>query len=160
MATSSTLTAAGTSNTADNTAACTASTAACQEPIVVQLGQATPSVTLGARPEVIYGSQPHFSGQQYTAASRFTAAQPFTAGPQPYFTAAQQYIAPYNINTVPAMSARPAEPIGYFGQAGQFPLMLTQEQLLHQQQLLREKQEFDAWRASRAQAKTSVSNIS
>ena len=153
MATSSTLTAAGTSNTADNTAACTASTAACQEPIVVQLGQATPSVTLGARPEVIYGSQPHFSGQQDTAASRFTAAQPFTAGPQPYFTAAQQYIAPYNINTVPAMSARPAEPIGYFGQAGQFPLVLTQEQLLHQQQLLREKQEFDAWRASRAQAK-------
>ena len=39
-------------------------------------------------------------------------------------------------------------------QAGHFPLMLTQEQLLHQQQLLREKQEFDAWRASRAQAKT------
>ena len=52
------------------------------------------------------------------------------------------------------MSARPAEPIGYFGQAGHFPLMLTQEQLLHQQQLRREKQEFDAWRASRAQAKT------
>ena len=51
------------------------------------------------------------------------------------------------------MSARPAEPIGYFGQAGQFPLVLTQEQLLHQQQLLREKQEFHAWRASRAQAK-------
>ena len=32
--------------------------------------------------------------------------------------------------------------------------MLTQEQLLQQQQLLREKQEFVAWRASRAQAKT------
>ena len=131
MATSNTLTAAGTSNTADYTAASTASTAACQEPIVVQLGQATPSVTQGARPEVIYGSQPHFSGQQYTAASGFTAAQPYTAGPQPYFTAAQQYIAPYNINNVPAMSARPAEPIGYFGQAGQFPLVLTQKQLLH-----------------------------
>ena len=154
MATSSTLTAAGTSITAGNTAASTASTAACQEPIVVQLGQATPSVTQGARPEVIYGSQPHFSGQQYTAASGVTAAQPYTAGPQPYFTAAQQYIAPYNNNNIPAMSARPAEPIGYFGQAGHFPLMLTQEQLLHQQQLLREKQEFDAWRASRAQAKT------
>ena len=154
MATSSTLAAAGTSITAGNTAASTASTAACQEPIVVQLGQATPSVTQGARPEVIYGSQPHFSGQQYTAASGVTAAQPYTAGPQPYFTAAQQYIAPYNNNNIPAMSARPAEPIGYFGQAGHFPLMLTQEQLLHQQQLLREKQEFDAWRASRAQAKT------
>ena len=29
---------------------------------------------------------------------------------------------------------------------------MTEEQLLQQQQLLREKQEFDAWRASRAQA--------
>ena len=96
MATSNTLAAAGTSITAGNTAASTASTAAGQEPIVVQLGQATPSVTQGARPEVIYGSQPHFSGQQYTAASCVTAAQPYTAGPQPYFTAAQQYIAPYN----------------------------------------------------------------
>ena len=52
-----------------------------RNPIVVQLGQATPSVTQGARPEVIYGSQPHFSGQQYTAASCVTAAQPYTAGP-------------------------------------------------------------------------------
>ena len=52
------------------------------------------------------------------------------------------------------MSARPAEPMGFFGQGGQLPFMLTEEQLLHQQQLLREKQEFDAWRASRAQAKT------
>ena len=55
---------------------------------------------------------------------------------------------------MPAMSARPTEPMGYFGQGGQLPFMLTQEQLLQQQQLLREKQEFDAWRASRAQAKT------
>ena len=55
---------------------------------------------------------------------------------------------------MPAMSARPAEPMGFFGQGGQLPFMLTEEQLLHQQQLLREKQEFDAWRASRAQAKT------
>ena len=52
------------------------------------------------------------------------------------------------------MSVRPAEPMGFFGQGGQLPLMLTEEQLLHQQQLLRGKQEFDAWRASRAQAKT------
>ena len=55
---------------------------------------------------------------------------------------------------MPAMSARPTEPMGYFGQGGQLPFMLTEEQLLQQQQLLREKQEFDAWRASRAQAKT------
>ena len=55
---------------------------------------------------------------------------------------------------MPAMSARPTEPMGYFGQGGQLPFMLTEEQLLQQQQLLRKKQEFDAWRASRAQAKT------
>ena len=76
------------------------------------------------------------------------------AAAQPYIVATQPHIAPYNNNNVPAMSARPAEPMGFFGQGGQLPFMLTEEQLLHQQQLLREKQEFDAWRASRAQAKT------
>ena len=55
---------------------------------------------------------------------------------------------------MPAMSARPTEPMGYFGQGGQLPFVLTEEQLLQQQQLLREKQDFDAWRTSRAQAKT------
>ena len=154
MATSSTPTAAGTTMTAQSTAA---STAAFQEPIVQQLGH----VTQGARPERQYDSQPYISGQQYTAASGITAAQPYTAVPQPYNAAAQPYIvatqphiAPYNNNSMPAMSARPAEPMGFFGQGGQLPFMLTEEQLLHQQQLLREKQEFDAWRASRAQAKT------
>ena len=154
MATSSTPTAAGTTMTAQSTAA---STAAFQEPIVQQLGH----VTQGARPERKYDSQPYFSGQQYTAASSITAAQPYTAVPQPYNAAAQPYIvatqphiAPYNNNNMPAMSARPAEPMGFFGQGGQLPFMLTEEQLLHQQQLLREKQEFDAWRASRAQANT------
>ena len=154
LATSSIPTAAGTTMTAQSTAA---STAAFQEPIVQQLGH----VTQGARPERKYDSQPYFSGQQYTAASGITAAQPYTAVPQPYNAAAQPYIlatqphiAPYNNNNMPAMSARPAEPMGFFGQGGQLPFMLTEEQLLHQQQLLREKQEFDAWRASRAQAKT------
>ena len=154
MATSSTPTAAGASITAQSRAA---STAAFQEPIVQQLGH----VTQGACPERKYDSQPYFSGQQYTAASGITAAQPYTAVPQPYNAAAQPYIAatqphiaPYNNNNMPAMSARPAEPMGFFGQGGQLPFMLTEEQLLHQQQLLREKQEFDAWRASRAQAKT------
>ena len=151
MATSSTTTAAGTTITAQSTAA---STAAFQvagpstnEPIVEQLGQDTPSVIQGARPEQRYGSQPYFSGQQYTAPT--TAAQPYTAVPQPYNAAAQPYtaaaqlhIAPYN--NMPAMSARPTGPMGYFGQGGQLPFMLTEEQLLQQQQLLREKQEFDA----------------
>ena len=60
---------------------------------------------------------------------------------------------------MPAMSTttRPSGPMGYYGQGSQFPFVpspgwLTEEQLLQQQQLLREKQEFDAWRASRAQA--------
>ena len=150
MATSSTTT--GTTITSKSTAASTAALQVAgpstKEPIVEQLGQDTPSVIQGAHPEQRYGSQPYFSGQQYTT----TAAQPYTAVPQPYNAAAQPYIAPYN--NMPAMSARPTEPMGYFGQGGQLPFMLTEEQLLHQQQLLREKQEFDAWRASRAQAKT------
>ena len=154
MAASSTTTAAGTTITAQSTAASTAALQVAgpstKEPIVEQLGQDTPSVIQGARPEQRYGSQPYFSGQQYTAPT--TVAQPYTAVPQPYTAAAQPYIAPYN-NT-PAMSGSPTEPMGYFGQGGQLPFVLTEEQLLQQQQLLREKQEFDAWRASRAQAKT------
>ena len=81
-----------------------------KEPIVEQLGQDTPSVIQGARPQQRYGSQPYFSGQQYTAPT--TAAQPctavpqsYTAVPQSYTAAAQPYIAPYN--NMPAMSARP-----------------------------------------------------
>ena len=88
------------------------SSGATKEPIVEQLGQDTPSVIQGARPEQRYGSQPYFSGQQYTAPT--TAAQPYTAVPQPYnaaaqpyTAAAQPYIAPYN--NMPAMSARPTE---------------------------------------------------
>ena len=177
MATGSNLITAGTSITAQSTAA---STADIQQPIVQQLGH----VIQGAQPERKYVSRPYFSGQQYTAASGFTATLPCTAAPQPYnaavqpcFTASQAHftaarppiapynninmpamsvrqIAPYNNNNIPAMSVRPAEPMGFFGQGGQLPLMLTEEQLLHQQQLLRGKQEFDAWRASRTQAKT------
>ena len=84
MATSSTPTAAGTTITAQSTAASTAAFQVAgpstQEPIVEQLGQDTPSVTQGARPEQKHGSQPYFSGQQYTAASSITAAQQYTAG--------------------------------------------------------------------------------
>ena len=160
MATGSNLITAGTSITAQSTAA---STADIQQPIVQQLGH----VIQGAQPERKYVSRPYFSGQQYTAASGFTATLPCTAAQpcftaaqalftaaQAHFTAAQPQIAPYNNNNMPAMSVRPAEPMGFFGQGGQLPFMLTEEQLLHQQQLLRGKQEFDAWRASRAQAKT------
>ena len=94
MATSSTTTAAGTTITAKSTAASAAALQVAgpstKEPIVEQLGQDTPSVIQGAHPEQRYGSQPYFSGQQYT----ITAAQPYTAVPQPYNAAAQPYYEP------------------------------------------------------------------
>ena len=155
--------ASGMSNTAPSTAIMAQSTAPSTAPLQVagpstmepavpigeQVGQDTPSVIQGARPEVrieqtaqppqMYGAQPYISGQQYTAPLPCTAPQP--------------YAAPY----VPAMSARPALSMGHYGQGNQFPFVpnpgwLTQEQLLQQQQLLQERREFEAWRASRAQA--------
>ena len=64
MATSSTSTAAGTTITAQSTAASTAALQlagpSTKEPIVEQLGQDTPSVIQGAHPEQRYGSQPYF----------------------------------------------------------------------------------------------------
>ena len=147
--------ASGTATTAPSTAITAPSMAPLQvagtstmEPIVEQLGQDTPSVIQGARPDVRieqtaqstqrYGTLPYIPGPQYTA----------PMAPLPY-------AAPYA--TMPAMSARPAGPMGYFCQGSQFPFVpnpgwMSEEQLLKQQQLLREKQEFDAWRASRAQA--------
>ena len=104
MATGSNLITAGTSITAQSTAA---STADIQQPIVQQLGH----VIQGAQPERKYVSRPYFSGQQYTAASGFTATLPCTAAQpcftaaqalftaaQAHFTAAQPQIAPYNNN--------------------------------------------------------------
>ena len=142
------------------------------EPIVEQLGQDTPSVIQGARPDVRieqtvqstqrYGTLPYIPGPQYTAPlPQYTAPLPqYTAptAPLPQHTAPTaplQYAAPYA--NMLALSARPTGPMGYYGQGSQFPFVpnpgwMTEEQLLQQQQLLREKQEFDAWRASRAQA--------
>ena len=132
------------------------------EPIVKQLGQDMPSVIQGARPDVRieqtaqstqrYGTLPYIPGPQYMAPlPQYTAPLPQYTAPK----APLPYAAPYA--TMPAMSARPAGPMGYYGQGSQFPFVpnpgwMTEEQLLQQQQLLREKQEFDAWRASQAQA--------
>ena len=158
--------ASGTASTAPSTATTAPSTApsmapvqvagtSTMEPIVEQLGQDTPSVIQGARPDVRieqtaqstqrYGTLPYIPGPQYTA-------------PPPQYTAPTAplpYAAPYA--TMPAMSAKPSGPMGYYGQGSQFPFVpnpgwMTEEQLLQQQQLLREKQEFDAWRATQAQA--------
>ena len=167
--------ASGTSITAPSTAITAQSTAPSTAPLQVagpcrmeltvpigeQVGQDTSSVTQGARPEVrmeqtaqppqMYGAQPYVTGQQYTAHQPYILGQQYTA-PLPC-AAPQPYAAPY----APAMSARPALSMGYYGQGNQFPFApnpgwLTQEQLLQQQQLIQERQEFEAWRASRAQA--------
>ena len=147
MATSSTPTAAGTTITAQSTAA---STAAFQVAGPRGLVHKNPLLNnwVRTRPVLlkVHVQNRNTALSRTFPASSITAAQPYTAVPQPYNAAAQlynaavqPYIAPYN--NMPAMSARPTEPMGYFGQGGQLPFMLTQEQLLQQQQLLREKQE-------------------
>ena len=58
---------------------------------------------------------------------------------------------------MPALSARPTLPMGYYGQGNQFPLMpnpnwmMTEREQMLQQQLPQERQQFEAWRASQAQ---------
>ena len=120
-------------------------------PIGVQLGQDTTSVIQGARPDVTigqtvqstqrYGTLPYIPFPQYTAPLPCTAPLPYAA---PFVS-------------MPAMSARPALSMGYYGQGNQFPFVpnlswMTGEQLLQQQQFLQERQQFEAWRASQAQA--------
>ena len=162
MASGTAVTAPSTSTTAPSTAPLQVAGPSTMEPIVEQLGQDTPSVIQGARPDVRieqtaqstqrYGTLPYIPGPQYTAPlPHFTAPLPQYAAP----TAPLPYVAPYT--NMPAMSARRATPMGYYGQGNQFPFApnpdwMSDEQLFQQQQLLREKQEFDAWRASRAQA--------
>ena len=58
---------------------------------------------------------------------------------------------------MPAMSARPALSMGYYGQGSQVPFVpkpnwMTEREQLLQQQLLQERQQFETWRASQAQA--------
>ena len=57
---------------------------------------------------------------------------------------------------MPAMSARPPLPVGYYGQGNQFPLMpnpnwISEREQMLQHQLVQEWQQFEAWRASQAQ---------
>ena len=92
-------------------------------PIGEQVGQDMSSVIQGARPEVrmeqtaqppeMYGAQPYMTGQQYTAHQPYISGQQYTA-PLPC-TAPQPYAAPY----APAMSAKPALSMGYYGQGNQ-----------------------------------------
>ena len=146
--------ASGTATTAPSRAPLQVAGPSTMEPIVEQLGQDTPSVIQGARLDVrieqsVQSTQRY--GTRYIPGLQYTAPLPQYTAP----TAPLPHAAPYA--TMPAMSARPAGPMVYYGQGRQFPFVpnpgwMTEEQLLQQQQLLREKQEFDAWRASRAQA--------
>ena len=92
------------------------------------------------------------SGPPYTACLPSTARLPYAA-----YTAPQPSMAPVPYAAMPAMSARPTLPMGYYGQGNQFPLMpnpnwmITEREQMLQQQLLQERQQFEAWRASQAQ---------
>ena len=136
-------------------------------PIVVQIeAQDTPSVIQGAiqgaRPVVSseqtmqstqsYGTLPYISGPPYTAPLPSTAPLPYAA-----YTAPLPSTAPLPYAAMPAMSARPTLPMGYYGQGNQFPFvpnpnwMFSEREQMLQQQLIQERQQFEAWRASQAQ---------
>ena len=115
--------------------------------------QDTPSVIQGARPAIsteqtmqsTHGTLPYISGPLYTAPLLSTAPLPYAA-----------YTAPLLYAAMPAMSARPSVPMGYYGQGNQFPFMpnwmMTEREQMLQQQLLQERQQFEAaLRASQAQ---------
>ena len=64
---------------------------------------------------------------------------------------------------MPAMSARTSYPMGYYGQGNQFPLMpntnwMSEREQMLQHQLLQERQQFEAWRASQAQPQPPISS--
>ena len=164
--------ASGTATTAPSTATTAPSTAplhvagpSTMEPIVpigVQLGQDTPSVIQGARPDVRieqtvqsthqrYVTLPYISGPPYTAPLPSTAPLPHAA-----YTAPLPSVAPLPYSTMPAMSARPTLLMGFYGQGSQFPFgpnpnWMTEREHMLQQQLLQERQQFEVWRASQAQ---------
>ena len=132
-------------------------------PIGAQLGaQDMPSVIQGARPVVStektmqstqgYGTLPYVSGPPYMAPLLSTAPLPYAA-----YTAPLPSTAPLPYAAMPAMSARPTLPMDYYGQGNQFPFvpntnwMMSEREQMLQQQLLQERQQFEAWRASQAQ---------
>ena len=110
-------------------------------PIVAQLqAQDTPSVIQGARPVV--------STERTVQSTQGYGTLPYLSGPP--------YMAPLPYAAMPAMSARPTLPMGYYGQGNRFPLMpnpvwmITETEQMLQQQLPKERQQFEAWRASQA----------
>ena len=117
-------------------------------PIGAELGaQDMPSVNQGAR-LVISTEQTMQSTQRY-------GTLPYVTGP-PY-TAPLPSTAPLPYAAMTAMSARPTVPMGYYGQGNQLAFMpnpnwMTEREHMLQQQLLQERQQFEAaLRASQAQ---------
>ena len=103
-------------------------------PIGAQLGaQDTPSVNQGARPAI--------STEQTMQSTRRYGTLPYVSGPP--------YTAPLPYAAMPAMSARPTVPVGYYCQGNQFTFMpnpnwMTEREHMLQQQLLQERQQFEA----------------
>ena len=110
-----------------------------------------------------YGTPPYISGPPYTAPLPSTAPLKYAA-----YTAPLPSTAPLPYATMPAMSARPSLPMGYYGQGSQFPFVpnpywMTEKEHMLQQQLLQERQQrqqFEAWRASQAQPQPQLPIIS
>ena len=118
--------------------------------------QDTPSVIRGAQdtPNINQGARPAISTEQTMQSTQRYGTLPYISGP-PY-TAPLPSMAPLPYAAMPAMLARPSYPMGYYSQGNQFPFMpnpnwmSVREQML-QHQLLKERQQFEAWGAIQAQ---------
>ena len=95
---------------------------------------------------------PHISSMSDTPPLAYTPALTYSV-----FTAPQPMAASVPYVNVPATPARPAAPMGYYGQSNQFAFMpnphwITEREHMLQQQLLLERQQCAATlRASQAQ---------
>ena len=92
-------------------------------PIVAPLGaQDTPSVIQRARPVVSTGqtmqSTPGYGILPYVSGPPYTAPLPYAA-----YTAPLPSTAPLPYAPMPAMSAMPSFPMGYYAKGNQFPFM-------------------------------------
>ena len=145
--------ASGTATTAPSTATTAPSTA----PLPLVAGPSTmdPFVPIGAQlgaqdtPSVNQGARPAISTEQTMQSTQRYGTLPYVTGPP--------YTAPLPYAAMPAISARPTVPMGYYGQGNQFAFMpnpnwMTEREHMLQQQLLQERQQFEAaLRASQAQ---------
>ena len=148
--------ASGTATTAPSTATTAPSTAPTAPAMPLTAGPSTiesivPIVApLGAQgmPSVIQRARPVLSTEQTMQSTAVYDILPYVSG--------LPFKAPLPYAAMPAMSARPSYPMGYYGQGNQFPFMpnpnwMSEREQMLQHQLLQEQQQFEAWRASQAQ---------